>query len=256
MIKCITIDDEPLALKQIKSYIKRIPYLSLAAEFNSAVEAKQFLETETVPLVFVDINMPDMSGIDFVRELEQRPMIIFTTAYSEYAIEGFKLDAIDYLLKPFSFSDFERAVNKAHSLFELYKKSRGEQTDDTAGEIAEAEIDETSGGSSEYISIKADYKVSLVRLADIVYIESDSEYVRLHFADGTAIMTLFRMKKMETVLPSEMFMRVHRSYIVNLKCVTGYARGRVYLNNNEYVPIGENYKEQFMGYVSKNYPSL
>lgn len=255
MIKCITIDDEPLALKQIKNYIKRIPYLSLAAEFNSAVKAKQFLETETVPLIFVDINMPDLSGIDFVRELNPRPMIIFTTAYSEYAIEGFKLDAIDYLLKPFSFSDFERAANKANSLLELYYKSRQEQPVENE-EIAEAEIDESSSGSSEYISIKADYKVSLVKLSDIVYIESDSEYVRLHFADGTAIMTLFRMKKMETVLPSDMFMRVHRSYIVNLKCVTGYARGRVYLNNNEYVPIGENYKEQFIAYVSKNYPSL
>ena len=253
MIKCITIDDEPLALRQIKSYIKRIPYLSHTAEFKSAVEALKFLETESIELVFVDINMPDLSGIEFVKELKQRPMVIFTTAYSEYAIEGFKLDAIDYLLKPFSFEDFERAVNKANSLFELYNNSRRETSDDSG--IPEAVVDESTP-DNEYISIKADYKVSLVKLADIVYIESDSEYVRLHFADGTSIMTLFRMKKMETALPSESFMRVHRSYIVNLKCVTGYARGRVYLNNNEYVPIGENYKEQFMEYVSKNYPSL
>ena len=253
MIKCITIDDEPLALRQIKSYIKRIPYLSHTAEFKSAVEALKFLETESIELVFVDINMPDLSGIEFVKDLKQRPMVIFTTAYSEYAIEGFKLDAIDYLLKPFSFEDFERAVNKANSLFELYNNSRRETPDDSG--IPEAVVDESTT-DNEYISIKADYKVSLVKLADIVYIESDSEYVRLHFADGTSIMTLFRMKKMETALPSESFMRVHRSYIVNLKCVTGYARGRVYLNNNEYVPIGENYKEQFMEYVSKNYPSL
>ena len=256
MIKCITIDDEPLALKQIKNYIRRVPFLTHTAEFNSAVEARRFLETESVELIFVDINMPDMSGIDFVRDLEdRRPMVIFTTAYSEYALEGFKLDAIDYLLKPFSFTDFERAVNKANSLYELYLSSRQEQLETDVAEIAEADIDENTGGS-EYISIKADYKVSLVRLADIVYIESDSEYVRLHFADGSSIMTLFRMKKMEVALPSDMFMRVHRSYIVNLKCVTGYARGRVYLNNNEYVPIGENYKEQFMEYVEKNYPSL
>ena len=254
MIKCITIDDEPLALRQIKSYIKRIPYLSHTAEFKSAVEALKFLETESIELIFVDINMPDLSGIDFVKELQQRPMIIFTTAYSEYAIEGFKLDAVDYLLKPFSFADFERAVNKANSLFELYTNSRREPA--AANEIPEAVVDEDSAAGSEYISIKADYKVSLVKLSDIIYIESDSEYVRLHFADGTSIMTLFRMKKMEVVLPSDMFMRVHRSYIVNLKCVTGYARGRVYLNNNEYIPIGENYKEQFIGYVSKNYPSL
>lgn len=252
MIKCITIDDEPLALRQIKNYISRIPFLSLEAQFSSAIEARKYLENQSVELIFVDINMPDLSGIDFVRELERRPMVIFTTAYSEYAIEGFKLDAVDYLLKPFPFSDFERAVNKANSLFELYCNSQREQP---AEDVAEAVVDEVGAGS-DYISIKADYKVSLVKLSDIIYVESDSEYVRLHFADGTSIMTLFRMKKMEIALPSEMFMRVHRSYIVNLKCVTGYARGRVYLNNNEYVPIGENYKEQFMDYVSKNYPSL
>lgn len=255
MIKCITIDDEPLALKQIRAYIGRVPYLSLEAEFNSAIDARNFLKEQSVDLIFVDINMPDLTGVDFVRELDERerPMIIFTTAYSEYAIEGFKLDAIDYLLKPYSFDEFSRAVNKANSLFELYGSSRQEAAE---GGIAEAEVVDDSAQGSEYISIKADYKVSLVKLADIVYIESDSEYVRLHFADGTSIMTLFRMKKMEAVLPSDMFMRVHRSYIVNLKCVTGYARGRVYLNNNEYVPIGENYKEQFIAYVSKNYPSL
>ncbi|MCH5329998.1 MAG: response regulator transcription factor [Alistipes sp.] len=256
MIRCITIDDEPLALKQIKNYIKRIPFLSLEAEFNNASEARRFLETESVELLFVDINMPDISGVEFVRDLddERRPMIIFTTAYSEYAIEGFKLDAVDYLLKPFSFDEFSRAVNKANSLYELYCSSL--QAQDSAGVISEAEVADENAGGNEYISIKADYKVSLVRLADIVYIESDSEYVRLHFTDGSSIMTLFRMKKMAVALPSDMFMRVHRSFIVNLKCVTGYARGRVYLNNNEYVPIGENYKEQFISYVSKNYPTL
>lgn len=253
MIRCITIDDEPLALKQIKGYIKRIPALSLDAEFTSAVDAREYLANNSIDLIFVDINMPDLTGVEFVRELEQQVMVIFTTAYSEYAIEGFKLDAIDYLLKPFSFDDFSRAVNKAVSLYELYAKSRlAEQ--EPAENIAEAEVDESN--SNEYISIKADYKVSLVKLAEIIYIESDSEYVRLHLNDGTSIMTLFRMKKMESVLPSDLFMRVHRSYIVNLKCVTGYARGRVYLNNGEYLPIGENYKEQFLNYVSKNYPSL
>lgn len=256
MIKCITIDDEPLALRQIKNYIRRIPALSLEAEFKSAIDARAYMAGNSVDLIFVDINMPDLTGVEFVRELEQRTMIIFTTAYSEYAIEGYRLDAIDYLLKPFSFDDFSRAVNKACSLYELYVKHLDSEQEQAAENIAEAEVEESAGGNSEYISIKADYKVSLVRLADIVYIESDSEYVRLHFADGTSIMTLFRMKKMETVLPSDSFMRVHRSYIVNLKCVTGYARGRVYLNNNEYLPIGENYKEQFLDYVSKNYPSL
>ena len=251
MIKCITIDDEPLALKQIASYIRRIPALTLERQFRSAVEARQYLEQNSVELIFVDINMPDLTGIDFVRELDTKTMIIFTTAYSEYAIEGYKLDAIDYLLKPFSFDEFSRAVNKAVSLYELFVNSRKGAA--AANDVPEAEVEDDDNGS-EYISIKADYKVSLVRLADIVYIESDSEYVRLHLADESTIMTLFRMKKMEATLPAEMFMRVHRSYIVNLRCVTGYARGRLFLANGEYLPIGENYKAQFQAYISKMYP--
>jgi len=246
-MKCITIDDEPLALRQIKGYIAKIPFLELTAEFSNAVEAQNFLSEENVDLIFVDINMPDITGIEFVRSLQQRPLIIFTTAYSEYAVEGFKLDATDYLLKPFSFAEFNRSVNKAKSLFDLINSSRRKTPAESEAEPAD---------SNEYISIRADHKVSLIKIGDIIYIESDGEYVRLHLADGSTIMTLFRIKNMETSLPSESFMRVHRSYIVNLKCVTGYARGRVFLNNNEYVPIGENYKEQFQNYISKRYASI
>ena len=247
MIRCITIDDEPLALGQIKSYISRIPFLEHIAEFSNAIEAQQYLASESVDLIFVDINMPDLTGTDFVRSLTvQRPMVIFTTAYSEYAIEGFKLDAIDYLLKPFSFADFERSANKALSLYELIKGSTAANNDNEA---------EPAESDNEHISIRADHKVSLIKVRDIIYIESAGEYVRLYLADGTRIMTLFRIKNIETTLPSEMFMRVHRSYIVNLKCVTGYARGRVFLNNNEYIPIGENYKEQFQSYIRENFPT-
>ena len=249
MIRCITIDDEPLALGQIKSYISKIPFLEHVAEFSNAIEAQSFLANENVDLIFVDINMPDLSGIEFVRSLTaQRPMVIFTTAYSEYAIEGFKLDALDYLLKPFSFADFNRSANKALSLYELIKGSS-----DSSAAQSEAE---PSDGDNEHISIRADHKVSLIKVRDIIYIESCGEYVRLHLADGSHIMTLFRIKNIETTLPADLFMRVHRSYIVNLKCITGYARGRVFLNNNEYVHIGENYKEQFQSYIRENYPSL
>ncbi len=248
MIRCITIDDEPLALRQIRGYIEKIPFLELAGQFSNALDAQHFLASESVDLIFVDINMPDITGIEFVRSLRQRPMIIFTTAYSEYAIDGFKLDATDYLLKPFSFAEFSRSVGKANSLYELMTNSRRHMP-------AESEIEPSESGN-EYISIRADHKVSLIKTGDIIYIESDGEYVRLHLTDGSTIMTLFRIKNMETSLPSDSFMRVHRSYIVNLKCVTGYARGRVFLNNNEYVPIGENYKEAFQEYISKHYSSL
>lgn len=249
MIRCITIDDEPLALAQIKAYVSKVPFLEHVAEFCNAIEAQQFLSNESVDLIFVDINMPDISGTDFVRSLTgQRPMIIFTTAYSEYAVEGFKLDALDYLLKPFSIEDFNRSANKALSLYELIKGNSNTSTETTEAEPTDSD--------DEHISIRADHKVSLIKVRDIIYIESAGEYVRLHLADGTRIMTLFRIKNIETTLPSDMFMRVHRSYIVNLKCVTGYARGRIFLNNSEYVPIGENYKENFQTYVRENFPSL
>lgn len=247
MLKCIAIDDEPLALRQLKSYISKIPYLELAATCNNALEAQQFLSANQVDLIFVDINMPDLSGVDFVRSLVEKPMVIFTTAYSEYAVEGFKLDAVDYLLKPFSFADFNRSASKANSLYELRHNQRPATPD------AESEA---LPKDKEYISVKADYKVSLVKISDIVYLESEGEYVRMHLADGATITTLFRLKNMEAALPSESFMRVHRSYIVNLRCIKGYVRGRIFLSDTEYVPIGENYKESFQHYIDTNFKNL
>ena len=247
MLKCIAIDDEPLALRQLKSYIEKIPYLELTATCNNALEAQQLLASQHVDLIFVDINMPDLSGVEFVRSLVDRPMVIFTTAYSEYAVEGFKLDAVDYLLKPFSFADFSRSAGKANSLYELRHNQRAGEPEATPEALPK---------DKEYISVKADYKVSLVKLSNIVYLESEGEYVRMHLDDGTTITTLFRLKNMEAALPSDMFMRVHRSYIVNLRCIKGYVRGRVFLSDTEYVPIGENYKESFQHYIESNFKNL
>ena len=248
MLKCIAIDDEPLALRQLSAYIAKLPYLELVATCGNAIEAQQRMRQQPVDLIFVDINMPDLNGVDFVRSLLDRPMVIFTTAYSEYAIEGFKLDAVDYLLKPFDFADFSRAANKAWSLYELLQNQR---TASEATPVAEAEPKDT-----EYISVKADYKVSLVKISEIIYLESAGEYVRLHLADGTNITTLFRLKNMETALPAEHFMRIHRSYIVNLDYIRSYVRGRVYISENEYLPIGEVYKEAFQHYVDSRFRNL
>ena len=247
MLKCIAIDDEPLALRQLKSYIEKIPYLELTATCNNALEAQQLLASQHVDLIFVDINMPDLSGVEFVRSLVDRPMVIFTTAYSEYAVEGFKLDAVDYLLKPFSFADFSRSAGKANSLYELRHNQRAGEPEATPEALPK---------DKEYISVKADYKVSLVKISNIVYLESEGEYVRMHLDDGTTITTLFRLKNMEAALPSDMFTRVHRSYIVNLRCIKGYVRGRVFLSDTEYVPIGENYKESFQHYIESNFKNL
>ena len=245
MVKCIVIDDEPLALRQLQSYISKIPYLEALKYFSSAVDAQAYLMDNSVDLIFVDINMPDLSGIDFVHSLIQRPMVIFTTAHSEYAIEGFRLDAVDYLLKPFNFAEFNRAATKAYSLYELRRNSKNNEIESI-----------TTPKDAEYISVKADYKVSLVKIIDIVYIESEGEYVRMHLSNGTNITTLFRLKNMETALPSDQFMRIHRSYIVNLKAIVGYVKGRVFLNEDEYLPIGEVYKDIFQAYIDSNYKNL
>ena len=246
MIKCIAIDDEPLALQQLTNYLKKVPFFEIAGSCLSASEAMKILSEESVDAIFLDINMPDLNGVDFVRALIDRPMVIFTTAYSEYAVEGFKLDAVDYLLKPFSFADFSRSAAKANSLYDLRHNQRPAQEGES----------EALPKDKEYISVKADYKVSLVKISDIVYLESEGEYVRMHLADGTTITTLFRLKNMEAALPSELFMRVHRSYIVNLRMIKAYVKGRIFLSDTEYVPIGENYKEAFQGYIDKNFKNL
>ena len=230
MVRCIAIDDEPLALRQIKSYIERTGSLELVATCRNAFEAQQVLETEAVDLIFVDINMPDMSGLDFVRSLTTAHYIVFTTAHAEFALEGFKLNAIDYLLKPFDYNEFI-------SLVDLVERCHAAESAVAQNEAEEAD--------KEYISVKADYKTQLVKIADIVYLESAGEYVRLHIEGSSTITTLFRLKNMETTLPQETFLRVHRSYIVNIKRIASYTKGRIFLDNGEYIPLGENYKEHF-----------
>lgn len=246
MIRCIAIDDEPLALRQIKNYIERVEKLELVALCSNAIEAKELLKTEQVDLLFVDINMPDINGIDFVRGLTDPPLVIFTTAYSEYALEGFRLNAVDYLLKPFSFDDFSRAAEKACSLRELHR-----MRDERAASVSTIESIDEASDNNDYISIKSDYKVNLVRYNDIIYIESVGEYIRLHLKDGSKLTTLFRLKNMETELPQKNFMRVHRSYIVNIDYVSSFARGKIYLSNGDYVPISINYRDTFREHFEK-----
>ena len=240
-MRCIAIDDEPLALRQVSGYIAKIPFLELVATFRSAVAAQEWLKENETDLIFVDINMPDMTGVEFVQSLEVKAMVIFTTAYAEYAIEGFKLSAIDYLLKPFGLKDITRASEKALSLYELLQlQEKREDQQESPVESAEEGV----------LSVHADRKTHLVKISNIVYLESAGEYVRLHLADGTQLVTLFRLKNMESELQSSQFMRVHRSYIINLSHISGYTKGKVFLSNDDYVPIGENYKEQFNAYVN------
>lgn len=243
MVRCIAIDDEPMALRQIKSYIERTEQLELVAVCRSAMEAQEVLKTATADLLFVDINMPDMNGLEFVRSIDSGHYIVFTTAHPEFALEGFKLNAIDYLLKPFSYEEFMKATQKVISLVDLVERCH-------AAENAIAQ-NEAEAADKEVISVKADYKTQLVKVADIVYLESAGEYVRLHIEGSSTITTLFRLKNMETTLPADGFLRVHRSYIVNLKRIASYTKGRIFLDNGEYIPLGENYKERFLEHFNK-----
>lgn len=243
MVRCIAIDDEPMALRQLKSYIERTEQLELVGAFRSAIEAQEALKDMAVDLIFVDINMPDVNGLDFVRGLTNTYYIVFTTAHPEFALEGFKLNAIDYLLKPFSYEEFMKASQKAISLVDLVERCH-------AAESAIAQ-NEAEASDKEFISVKADYKTQLVKVADIVYLESAGEYVRLHIEGSSTITTLFRLKNMETSLPAESFLRVHRSYIVNLKRIASYTKGRIFLDNGEYIPLGANYKERFLEHFNK-----
>jgi len=235
-IKCLAIDDEPLALKQIGSYIEKTPFLELAALCSSAFDAMPILADNEIDLLFVDINMPDLNGMDFVKSLAQKPQVIFTTAYSEYAIEGFKVDALDYILKPISYTNFLKAANKANHWFELTQKQ---------ADVVEANQDS--------LFVKSEYRIVRIVLADIKYIESSNEYIQIHLTNNEPVSTLIRLKVIEEMLPKDRFMRVHRSFIVNLEKVKVIERNRIVFDKNVYIPVGEQYKESFQAFVDKTF---
>lgn len=236
MITCIAIDDEPLALKQIISYIGKTPFLELVGKFDNALQAFPWLQENQIDLMFVDINMPDLSGMDFVKSLTNPPRIIFTTAYSEHAVEGFRVDAVDYLLKPISYTDFLKAANKAK-----------ERINPTTSDNQLIDI------SKDFLFIKSEYKILRINLTDIIYIEAMREYVRIHIENKRPVMALMSMKKMEDFLPVSNFMRVHRSYIVNLKKVDTIERNRIVFGKDVYIPISDQYKEAFQTFLDENF---
>lgn len=236
MIKCIAIDDEPLALKQMADYIQKTPFLELAGQFESALQAIPFLHDNNIDLMFVDINMPDLSGMDFVKSLNNPPKVIFTTAYSEYAIEGFRVDAIDYLLKPIGYADFLKAAEKAKERFTA-----------NIPENTKVESDE------KFLFIKSEYKIVRINLSEIKYIEGMREYVRIHIESQKPVMTLMSMKKMEEYLPDKNFMRVHRSFIVNLEKITTIERNRIIFDEDVFIPVSDQYKVKFQEFLNDNF---
>ena len=238
MIRVLAIDDEPLALQQLATYIKKIPFLELVTECQSAIEAKEILNNENIDAIFCDINMPDLNGMDFVKSLSTPPLIVFTTAYSEYAVEGFKVDAVDYLLKPFGLDDFKRAANRLQERLEVRQQ-------EPATTIVSSEDDS--------IFVKTDYRVVKIAISDIRYIEGMSEYLKIHLeSQPKPIVTLLSMKKMKEFLPSH-FMRIHRSYIINLKKIQEVNKNRVIMDSETFLPIGDNYKDAFNDYLNKKF---
>ena len=236
MISCITIDDEPLALKQLGNYIEKLPYLSLIKSFASAVKALEFLNKNIVDLMFVDINMPDLSGMEFVKSLSNPPKVIFTTAYREYAVEGFQVDAADYLVKPISFAAFSKSVEKTRQrYFSIPEQQSIIRHDD------------------EFLFIKSEYKIIRVNFSEIKYVESMSDYVRIHLINEKPIMTLLNMGKLMEHLPDGKFMRVHRSFIVNLDKIHTIERNRIIFDKDKYIPISEKYKDDFQRFLEDNF---
>jgi DNA-binding LytR/AlgR family response regulator len=236
-IKCIAIDDEPLAVKKMAGYIQKIPFLELVAECRSAFEAMNILSKGNIQLMFIDINMPEISGMEFVKSLTNKPYIVFTTAYSEYAVEGFEVDAVDYLLKPISFSNFLKAANRVKNLIEL--------TDSNQKEVVRA--------TADHLFVKSEYKLVRIELCDIKYIESQHEYIKIHLVNSKPVMTKLSMKSIEEQLPSDRFIRVHRSFIVNLSKIQVVERNRIIFDGKVYIAVGEQYKEIFQKYIDGNF---
>ena len=249
--RCLAIDDEPLALKQLVTYIDKVPFLELAAQCQSALEAREFLENDTVDAIFCDINMPDLNGMDFVKSLAMPPLVVFTTAYSEYAVEGFRVNAVDYLLKPFGLQEFQRAVQRL-----LERKGtasppalpRREGAEALKGEVS-TEVD------TDTLFLKTDNRIVNVNISDIRYIEAMSEYLKVWLdSQPKPIITLLSMKKIEERLPNY-FMRIHRSYIINLTKIQEVNKNRVVMDADTYLPIGDLYKDAFQKYISTKFLS-
>lgn len=235
MINCISIDDEPLALKQITGYIKKTAFLNLQANFDNAMDALQFINKNEIDLIFLDIHMPDLTGLDMANSLKNGPEIIFTTAYSEYALDGFKVNALDYILKPLDYATFLKSALKAQTHFDRIKIGK-----------------EDLKASSNHLFIKSEYKIIRIEIENILYIEGMREYVRIHLENAKPLMTLISMKKIEEKLPSSSFMRIHRSYIVNLQKITTIERNRI-IFNDVHIPVSDQYKDKFQNFIDNNF---
>lgn len=233
MITCIAIDDESLALKQLSGYIEKTPYLKLVEKFDNAIDAIGFLQRNKVDLMFVDIEMPELNGMEFVKSLNNPPKVIFITAYSQYAVDGFRVNAVDYLLKPIGYADFLKSADKANALFNVPVKSKNDTKEET-------------------LFVKSGNQHIRIKIAEITHIEGMREYVKIHCLNNTGIMTLMSMKKLENILSKDRFMRIHRSYIINLDYLNKIERSRIIFDDGSFIPVSEQYISNVKEYIEKN----
>lgn len=236
-LDCIIVDDEPLALELMESYVRRTPFLNLVGKYSSAVQAMGDIAGKNIDVMFLDIQMPELNGLEFSKTVDRHTKIIFTTAFGQYAIDGYKVNALDYLLKPVSYVDFLRAANKAAEWFEVYK-------------TCESSIQQpVSQSDRDYIFVKSDYKLVRVDLKSILYVEGLKDYVKIYIeGQPKPIISLMTMKTMEEMLPADRFLRVHRSFIVNKEQIKVVDRGRIVFGK-EYIPVGDNYKQAFQAFI-------
>lgn len=229
MMKCIALDDEPLALEIIADFAAKAPFRMELTTFTNASRALGFLQQEQVDLIFLDIKMPDITGIQFIKSLKRPPMVIFTTAYEEYALDGYNLDVVDYLLKPIPFERFIKAVTKAEE-YRYISAPRQPETD--------------------YIFVKTEYRIIKINLEDILYIEALKDYIKIYTANQP-ILTLKSLKSFETRLPKDKFMRVHRSYLVAMNKINSVERNTVMIANQS-IPISEGYRDKFYDVITRH----
>ena len=235
-ISCIIVDDEPMALNLVESYVEKTPFLSLKKKCESAIEAMEFIKSEPVDLLFLDIQMPDLTGIEFSKMLPKETRVIFTTAFDQYALEGFKVEALDYLLKPFDYAEFLAAANKAHIWFNLI---------DTKNESVVSD-------EKEFLFVKSEYKQLRIKLADVLYFEGWKDYIKIWVKDNPKpILTLMSLKSLEEELPETHFMRVHRSFIVSLKNVEVVERSQIIINEQR-ITVSDQYKPKFLEFINDN----
>ncbi|MEO9513258.1 MAG: LytTR family DNA-binding domain-containing protein [Flavobacteriaceae bacterium] len=235
-ITCAIVDDEPMALNLVEGYVEKTPFLELKKKCSSAIEALQYIKEHPVNLLFLDIQMPDLTGIEFSKMLPRETRVIFTTAFNQYALEGFKVEALDYLLKPFDYAEFLVAANKASTWFELIKNKK----------------QKTLPEEKEFLFVKSEYKQLRIKLAEVLYFEGLKDYIKIWLKNNPKpILTLMSLKSLEAELPESQFMRVHRSFIVSLSNIDVIERSQIIINKQR-ITVSEQYKSKFLEFINKN----